>query len=61
MTIPVGTLVVAHRRTQQDLSSARLDAPVVTAHPRAPRPRMRRTRHATATALRRAAARVSPA
>jgi hypothetical protein len=57
-----GTVLIVHELVQRELHSARPDAPVVADRTATPEsPRLRRTRTVTASALRRAAARVAPA
>ena len=60
-TLPLGTVLVAQQLVQRELGSALPHAPVVAHHERPARPALRRTRTVTATALHRAAARISPA
>jgi hypothetical protein len=58
----LGTVHIVQELVARELRSARPDAPVVPDRTPVPAsPRLRRTRTVTATALRRAAARVAPA
>lgn len=61
-TLPLSTIIVARQIAERELASARPHAPVVPhREPARSRPRMRRTRTATAAALHRAAHRIAPA
>lgn len=56
----LGSVLVAHQAMQREVRSALPTAPQQPHRPRS-RPRLYRTRFATATVLRRAASRVAPA
>ena len=61
-TLPLSSVIVARQIAERELRSARPDAPVVPYRaPARSRPRMRRTRTATAYVLHRAAHRIAPA
>ena len=62
-TLPLATIIVARQLAERELGSALPHAPVVPDRPRAAGrgPTLRRTRTVTATALHRAAHRISPA
>jgi hypothetical protein len=57
----IGLVHIGQQLVERETHSAMPHAPVVPGHTRAPRPRLRRSRNATAHALHRAAARIEPA